>query len=87
MYTLFEKYYKTENYVLIYGIVNRYTRGHSVVMVWIHKLISNKIEHYKFWKERIIETILHIHRGHLTILGVLAPTEGREELSEDCYER
>jgi hypothetical protein len=56
-------------------------------MVWIHKLISNKIEHYRFWNDRIIETILDVHSGHLTILGVLAPTEGREELSEDCYGR
>jgi hypothetical protein len=50
-------------------------------MVWIHKLISNKTEHYIFWKERIIETILHVHSEHLTILRVLAPTEGRKELS------
>jgi hypothetical protein len=41
-------------------------------MVSIYKSIQNKIEHYKFMKDRIIETRLHIHSGHLTILGVLA---------------
>jgi hypothetical protein len=56
-------------------------------VVWIQKLISNKTEHYKFWNDKIIETILHVRSRHLTILGVLAPTEGREQLSEDCYER
>jgi hypothetical protein len=27
-----------------------------------------------------------IHRGHITILGLCAPTEGREELSEEFCE-
>jgi hypothetical protein len=34
---------ETENYTVIYGAVNRYTRGQLGVMIWIHKLISNKI--------------------------------------------
>ena len=71
----------------IYGVVSRYTRGHSVVMLWIHKSISRKIEHYKFLNDRIIETKPHTRGGNLTILGVLSATEGREELSEYCYER
>jgi hypothetical protein len=55
-------------------------------MIWIHKLISNTIDHYKFWNDRVIETRLKTQRGHLTILGVHAPTEGREELNEEFYE-
>ena len=27
-----------------------------------------------------------IHRGHITILGACAPTEGREEITEELYE-
>jgi len=78
---------KTNNYTIIYGVVNRYTRSHSVVRIWIRKSISNKIEHYKFWNDRTIETRPHIHRGHLIILGIFAPAESMDELSEDCYER
>jgi len=55
-------------------------------MIWIHKSISNIIDHYKFWNDRVIETRLKKQRGHLTILGVYAPTEGRDELNEEFYE-
>jgi len=55
-------------------------------MIWIHKSISNKIEHYKFWNDRIIETRLKKQRGHLPILGIYASTEGRDELNDEFYE-
>jgi Endonuclease/Exonuclease/phosphatase family. len=61
------------------------TRGQSVIMMWIHKSISNKTEYYKFWNNRITETRLKVHTGHLTILGVYAPTKDREELKEEFY--
>jgi exonuclease III len=41
---------ETENCVVIYGEVNRYTIGKSGVMIWVHKSVSNKIEYYKFWR-------------------------------------
>jgi len=66
----------------IYIGVDRHTRGQSGVMIWIHKSISNKIGHYKFWNDRVIETRLKTYRGHLTKLGVYALTEGRDELNE-----
>jgi len=56
--------------MVIYSGVDRHTRGQSGVMIWIHKTISNKTDHYKFWNERVIETRLQTQRGHLTILGV-----------------
>jgi hypothetical protein len=40
--------------------VNRYTRDQLRVMIWIHKSISNKIEYYKFWSEKIIGIRLKI---------------------------
>jgi hypothetical protein len=55
-------------------------------MTYIHKSKSNKTECYKFWKDRIIETRCRINRGHLTILGSCAPTEGSEESNEEFYE-
>jgi exonuclease III len=66
--------------------VDRNIRGQSGVTVWIHKKISNKINHYKSWNDRVIETRLKTQKGHLTIFGVYAPTEGRDELKEEYYE-
>jgi hypothetical protein len=77
---------ETENYMAIYSGVNRYTTGQSGVMIWIHTSISNKIEYYKFWNDRIIETRIKINRGYLTILRVYAPKECREESNEEFYE-
>ena len=51
---------KTENYMVIYIGANRYTRGQLGVMIWTNTSISNKIEYYKFWNDRIIETRLKI---------------------------
>ena len=48
-------------------------------MIRIHKSTSNKTDHYKFWNKRVIETRLKTQREHLTILGVYAPTEDRDE--------
>jgi exonuclease III len=77
---------ETENYTVICSGVNRYTRGQSGVMIWIHKSISNKIEYYKFWNDRIVETRIKINRLYLTVLGVYALTESREESNEEFYE-
>jgi hypothetical protein len=49
---------ETENYIVIYSGVNRYTRGQLRVMIWVHNSISNKTEYYKFWNDRIIGTRL-----------------------------
>jgi len=61
---------ETEHYTVIYSGVGRHVRGLSGVMIWIHKSISNKTDHYKFWNDRIIETRLKTQKGHLTILGI-----------------
>ena len=55
---------ETENYTVIYSGVDRHIRGQSGVMVWIHKSILNRIDHYKFWNDRVIETRLKTQRGH-----------------------
>jgi hypothetical protein len=65
---------ETENYTVIYSGVNRYSRSQLGVMIWIHKLLIYKIAYYKFWNDKNDR-----NRGHVTILGVYAPTEGRKE--------
>ena len=37
---------ETEHYIFIYSGVDRHVIGQSGVMVWIHKSISNRIDHY-----------------------------------------
>jgi len=64
--------------------VDRHTRGQSGVTIRIHKSILNKIDHYKFWNDRVVETRLKAQRGHL--LAVCPSTEGRDELNEKFYE-
>jgi len=60
--------------------------GQLGVMIWFCNSISNKIIYYKFWSGRTIEIRpKHVHRGHLTILGVYVPTKGREDLSGEFY--
>jgi len=53
-------------------------------MIWTHKSISNKTTVHS--GTIVIETRLKTLRGHLTILRVYAPTEGRDELNEEFYE-
>jgi hypothetical protein len=53
---------ETEHCTVIYSGVDRHIRGQSAVMIWIHKLISNKIDHYKFWNDTVIETRLKTQR-------------------------
>jgi len=62
--------------------VDRHSRGQSGVVIWIHRSISNKIDCYKFWNNRVIETRLETQRRHLTILAVCGLTEGGDELNE-----
>ena len=55
-------------------------------MIWIHKSISNKIDHYKFQNNRVIQARLKRESRHLPILAVYGLTEGRDELNEEFYE-
>ena len=74
---------ETEHYKVIYSGVGRHIRGQSGDMIWIHKSISNKIDHYKFWNDGGIETRLKT----LNNISSIWPNEGREELSEEFYEK
>jgi hypothetical protein len=55
-------------------------------MIWIHKTIYNKIDRYRFWNNRVIETRLKTQKGHLKMLAVYGVIEGRDELNEEFYE-
>ena len=76
---------ETEHYTVIYNGVDIHIRGQSGVLIWIHKSISDKIKHHKFWNDRVIETRLKTQMEHLTILEIYASTESRDELNEEFY--
>ena len=69
---------ETEQYTGSYSGVDRHIRGQSGVMIWVHKSISNKIDHYKFWNDIIIETRLKTQRRHLTILEIYLGQIGQD---------
>jgi len=77
---------ETEHYTVITVELSDTPEASKELCYGIHKSISNKIDHYKFWNDGVIETRLKTQRGHLTILGVYAPTEGRDELNEEFHE-
>lgn len=53
-------------------------------MVYMGKNYKENIVSYKIWFERMVEIKLKIENKVLTVLGVYAPEEGREE-SDDFY--
>jgi hypothetical protein len=56
------------------------------VIIWIHRSIENRIDHYKYWNDRIVGARIKIARVYLTVLGLYSPNERKEELSKLCYE-
>jgi hypothetical protein len=70
-----------KNYIVIYSGVKQSVRAQSGVMIWVHKSLSKTTDHYKYWNERILEIRCKINREYLTILGLYAPEEGRQELT------
>ena len=77
---------ETEHFTFIYSGVDRNIRDQLGVLILIHKSISNKIKHHKFWNDGVIETRLKTQMEHLTILEIYASTKGRDELNEEFYE-
>jgi len=45
---------ETNNYMVIYGVVNRNTEAQVGVVIWTHKSIKNTIINYIYWSKRII---------------------------------
>jgi hypothetical protein len=68
---------ETEHCAAMFSGVHRHTEGsQGLCVMWVHKSMSNKIDHYKFRNNRVIEARLKTERGRLTILAVMA--DGRQ---------
>lgn len=74
------------NYITIYSGVPKTERVSGGVMLYIYSKHRENIDSYNVCHERVISTRFHLKEGFLTIIGVYAPVEGREERSEKLYE-
>jgi exonuclease III len=71
---------------MIYSGVPRNRRACCAVALLIDKEWKTKIQSYIFINKRIVIARLKINRGHLTVIGVYAPEEGKTEETEIFYE-
>lgn len=75
-----------KNYTLIYSGVEQTQRAVGGVGILIDEKWKRKIESYVYINERIVIVRFKIDRGHLCVIGVYAPEEGRREDTEIFYE-
>ena len=75
-----------KDYLLLYSGVPQNKRASSGVAVFLKKSLQNRIHSYNFVNDRIINIRIRTTRGHLTIVGVYAPNEGKKEESLEFYE-
>jgi hypothetical protein len=59
---------ETNNYIVIYIVVNKRTQAQAGAITWIHKSIKNTIINYTYWIETIFEVKLIIGRRKLSFL-------------------
>jgi len=69
----------TGKYTMLYSGVSQKTRAQSGVALTIDHKWTSRITNYAFAKDHTIAVRLKTNRGHITIKGVYAPEEGREE--------
>ncbi|KAJ4431193.1 hypothetical protein ANN_19790 [Periplaneta americana] len=75
-----------KNYTLIYSGVEQTQRAVGGVGILIDEKWKRKIESYVYINERIVIVRFKIDRGHLCVIGLYAPEEGRREDTEIFYE-
>jgi exonuclease III len=74
------------DYTMIYSGVPRNRRAYCGVALLIDKEWKTKIRSYIFINEGTVIARFKINRGHLTVIGVCAPEEGKTEDTEILYE-
>jgi hypothetical protein len=73
-----------EKYVMVYSGVEQKKRVSSGVAILIDQKWKNKIESYIYVNYRILKRF-QIERGHLTVIGIYAPEEGRVDGTKVFY--
>jgi exonuclease III len=74
------------HFSLIYSGVPQRVRAQSGVAILISHKWKNKTHSYKFINDRIITVRHKVPRGYLTVIGIYASEEGRDEDSDEFYE-
>jgi len=74
-------------YTMLYSGVSHKTRAQSDVALIIDQKWTSQITNYSFVNDHIITVRLKTNRGHITITGVYAPEEGREEETRRFYKQ
>jgi len=74
-----------DNYLMLHRGISQETGAQSgIPLIRDHKWTS-RITNYSFVNERFITVRVKTNRGHITIIGVYAPEEGREEEMRPFY--
>jgi hypothetical protein len=76
---------ETENYIMNYSGVPLNRRASCGVAMPVKKW-RNRISSYEYISERTVTTKLELDRGHLMIVGVYTPEEGRRDETSRFYE-
>jgi hypothetical protein len=66
------------NYTMLYSGFSKESRAQSGVALIIDHKWTFPMTNYSFVSDRIISVRLKTNRGHITIVGLYAPVEGRE---------
>lgn len=75
-----------ENYVMVYSGVPQYKRAACGVAILLHNQWKSKIVSYSYISERMVTLRMKTERGHLTVVGVYAPEEGKYDETLLFYE-
>jgi len=67
------------NYTMLYSGVPQKTWAQPGVALIIDQNWTSRITNYSFVNDHIITVCLKTNRGHITIIGVYDPEEGREK--------
>jgi hypothetical protein len=75
------------NYSMLYSAIPHETRAKSGVVLIRGNKWTSRITKDSFFNDHIIKVCLKTNRAHITIIGVYAPDEGREEETRRFYKQ
>lgn len=74
-----------ENYAMFYSGVDQQERAAKGVAIFVDRKWESRIKEVQYVNDRIILLKLKHERGHLVVIGVYAPEEGKREETEEFY--
>jgi hypothetical protein len=71
---------------MLYSGFSQETRAQSRIALIIDHKCTSRITNYSFVNNRVTSVRLKTNRGHITIIGIYVPEEGREEETRRLYD-